>query len=163
MNVYDRIDHELQKRRMSRRQLAIEAGIPTSTFQSVMERRRNISVEMLTSVSNALKVPFSEFVDELEDFYWDGERFVGPAKMRRLRELQKLADEVSQNYDPDKAAMLRAMLEEMSSDERNGDLLFAFDQLNDRGQAVAIERVEELAKIPEYKKEQPSAADSDES
>lgn len=31
-------------------------------------------------------------------------------------------------------------------------LLTAFDQLNEKGQSVAVERVEELGKIPEYKK-----------
>lgn len=31
-------------------------------------------------------------------------------------------------------------------------LLTAFDQLNEKGQSVAVERVEELGKVPEYKK-----------
>lgn len=34
-------------------------------------------------------------------------------------------------------------------------LLAAFNQLNEKGQSVAVARVEELGKIPEYKKEPP--------
>lgn len=34
-------------------------------------------------------------------------------------------------------------------------LLAAFDQLNEKGQSVAVERVEELGKVPEYQKKPP--------
>lgn len=54
-----------------------------------------------------------------------------------------------------------AILEDVTDEEQK--LLEHYRMLNDRGQAVAIERVEELGKIPEYKKEQPPAADLGES
>ena len=60
MSTTELIDAILQERGMSRRQLAIAAGIPTSSFQAAMARGKNITVEMLISVAKALEVdPYS--------------------------------------------------------------------------------------------------------
>lgn len=62
MNVTERIDEILQERGMSRRQLAIAADIPTSSFQAAMARGKNMTVEMLLAVSDTLDVPVTEFL-----------------------------------------------------------------------------------------------------
>lgn len=56
METYENIDRELEKRKMSRRKLAISIGIPPSTFQSMMERKRGITLELLKRISEFLGV-----------------------------------------------------------------------------------------------------------
>ena len=47
MTMTEKIDSIIQSKKMSRRQLAIKAGIPPSSLQSAMERGKNLSLEML--------------------------------------------------------------------------------------------------------------------
>lgn len=63
-NVTGRIDGILKERGMSRRQLAIEAGIPPSSFQAAMARGKNMTVDMLQAVSGTLNVPISYFFSD---------------------------------------------------------------------------------------------------
>lgn len=56
MTVTERIDNLLKSRKMSRRQLAIAAGIPPSSLQSVMSRGRNMTIEMLLAISGVLDI-----------------------------------------------------------------------------------------------------------
>ena len=63
MTIVDKIDFILQSKNMSRRKLAIKAGIPPSSLQSAMERGKNISLDMLIKISNALEVDISELLE----------------------------------------------------------------------------------------------------
>lgn len=54
MDIYEKIDLILDRRGISRRKLAQAAGIPTSTFQSIMERHRGLTIETLHKIANAL-------------------------------------------------------------------------------------------------------------
>ena len=56
MNVCERIDKILLDRGMSRRKLALNAGIPPTTFQSAMARGTNLSLDMLQKIADALGV-----------------------------------------------------------------------------------------------------------
>ena len=56
METYENIDKELAKRGLSRRKLASAVGIPPSTFQSMMERKRGITLELLKRISDFLGV-----------------------------------------------------------------------------------------------------------
>ena len=42
--------------------------------------------------------------------------------------------------------------EEFQQDDREAQLIYHFRNLNDNGQSVAVERVEELAQIPKYQR-----------
>lgn len=53
--ITERIDLLLQREGLSRRQLAVKAGIPTSSFQAAMARG-SMSTDMLTRVARALAV-----------------------------------------------------------------------------------------------------------
>lgn len=64
MNTANRIDAILKERNMSRRSLALKAGIPPSSFQSAMERGGNMTLEMLGKVSAVLEVPISALYRE---------------------------------------------------------------------------------------------------
>lgn len=117
MEIYDNIDRELEKRRMSRRKLALSIGVPPSTFQSMMERKRGMTIELLKKISAALNV----------DFY-------------SLADFDMASD---------------ALFEEINANRRSTSeeqLLQHFRTLNDNGQTVAVERVQELAQIPAYQR-----------
>ena len=130
MEIYDNIDRELEKRRMSRRKLALSIGVPPSTFQSMMERKRGMTIELLKKISAALNV----------DFY-------------SLADFDMASD---------------ALFEEINANRRSTSELQHFRTLNDNGQTVAVERVQELAQIPAYQRpaeptqDAPSAPDDKE-
>lgn len=114
METYENIDCELEKRGMSRRKLAISIGVPPSTFQSMMERKRGMTLELLKKIADALGMS----IYSLADF--------------------DLASE--------------AVTEEINTNRRESQLLSHFRTLNDNGQSVAVERVQELAQIPAYQR-----------
>ena len=66
MTVCERIDEELKKRGLSRRQLAIKAGIAPSSFQSAMQRNKDISLDMLFKISDVLEMPITYLLGEPE-------------------------------------------------------------------------------------------------
>lgn len=114
METYENIDRELEKRGMSRRKLAISIGVPPSTFQSMMERKRGMTLELLKKIADALGMS----IYSLADF--------------------DLASE--------------AVTEEINANRRESKLLSHFRTLNDNGQTVAVERVQELTQIPAYQR-----------
>lgn len=67
MTVVERIDAIIQSRKISRRQLAIKAGIPPSSLQSAMERGKNISFEMIEKIAMVLGVKIDELLGISED------------------------------------------------------------------------------------------------
>ena len=64
MTIYEKIDADLENRGMSRRQLALNAGIAPSTLQSTMERGRNMTFEMLLKIAATLNRPISYFAEQ---------------------------------------------------------------------------------------------------
>ena len=113
MEIYDNIDRELEKRRMSRRKLALSIGVPPSTFQSMMERKRGMTIELLKKISAALNV----------DFY-------------SLADFDMASDALFEEINANRKAT------------KEEQLLQHFRTLNDNGQTVAVERVQELTQIP---------------
>ena len=57
MTVCERIDQILEARNLSRRKLAIAAGIAPSSFQSAMARNKGLSLDMLFPISDVLNIP----------------------------------------------------------------------------------------------------------
>lgn len=117
MEIYDNIDRELEKRRMSRRKLALSIGVPPSTFQSMMERKRGMTIELLKKISAALNV----------DFY-------------SLADFDMASDALFEEINANRKAT------------KEEQLLQHFRTLNDNGQTVAVERVQELTQIPAYQR-----------
>lgn len=56
MTIFDRIDIWLTANKVSRRQLAIAAGLPPTSLQSVLTRRKTLSHDMLDALSSAMGV-----------------------------------------------------------------------------------------------------------
>jgi transcriptional regulator with XRE-family HTH domain len=57
MDIYDRIEAALKDKKMTRRQLALRAGLPPSTLNSALNRKsKNISNDMLQKIANTLEL-----------------------------------------------------------------------------------------------------------
>lgn len=68
MTSAEKIDSIIKEKGLSRRKVAMMANIPPSTLQSALERNKNITIEMLEKIANALDVPvFSLAVPNLQD------------------------------------------------------------------------------------------------
>lgn len=126
MDMYDRIDELLKEKNISRRKLAIMAGVPPTTLQSAFSRKTvNLSHDTIKKIADALGVP----VADLAGWSYFDELYPG------------MADEVK-------------LLEQISS--RYGSeapkLLDVYSHLNSEGKAKAFDAVSDLSLIPKYQK-----------
>lgn len=135
--VYNKIDELLNQKNMSRRQLAKEIGVAPSTLQSAFEAKSKLSIERLKKILAVLDAKY-------EDIYPPD--LLGDAIKHNI--LTGLFDgEQSNSFVPDIKA--NAHMQRIEN---------AFVSLNDAGQAVAAERVEELAQIPKYQNDSTESA-----
>ena len=123
MTSTETIDAILKEINMSRRQLAIKAGIPPSSFQSAMQRNGNLSLDMLEKVARALEIELYQILGD--DF----------AKAYFQAEVDTTKRQFEQGY--------RFTTKEKA-------LVRVFHQLNEDGKDTALERLCELAEIPKY-------------
>lgn len=126
MDIYDRIDDILKEKNLSRRKLAIMAGIPPTTLQSAFSRKTvNLPVDTIKRIADALGVPVSDlagwsFFDELH-----------PDMANEVN----LYEQVVKQYGSGVA-----------------ELLELFADLNEDGQAKAIAALSDLTLIEKYQK-----------
>ena len=125
MTVCERIDKLIKEQGISRRKLALMAGISPSSLQSAMARNTTISYDMLIPISNALNIP--------------AEILAGKTPNLDSVQEQAITGSGKPEYSDRKEDLQNRMQE-------------AFSALNQIGQKVACERVEELAKIGDYKR-----------
>ena len=127
MTDCEKLDNILRSRKISRRQLALKAGISPSSFQSAMARNTTISLDMLIPICSVLNIPIEEF-----------------------RPLELLSFNSGAEFE-------RAWEEATGTPHRVSEydtkLLYSFKLLNEAGQEKAVERVQELTEIPKYRKE----------
>ena len=57
------IDNKLKELGMSRRKLALQAGIPPSTLQTAFDKKRELSIENLIRISDTLDIPLYNLTD----------------------------------------------------------------------------------------------------
>lgn len=130
MTTCERVDNILRIRNMSRRQLAIQAGIPPSSLQSAMERNKGLSLDMLFPISDVLNVSVKYLSIGEEE--WEPT----PEKLEEMAE-----------YAPDEEQIKRAGF--------SLHINVAIEKLNLLGLKKAKERVEELTEIPRYRRQKP--------
>lgn len=134
--------------RMTQEELAEALGVNRATISKYETGGINPSVMQLKKISEILNVPFSDLTGiDLGDT---------SESYRDL--LNKLLDEyATQNGDLDASQFaLLCYFDERGLRFRDGgvfdQLVAAFDQLNDAGQRIAVERIEELTEIPKYQR-----------
>lgn len=151
MTICERIDEMIRDRGISRRQLALRAGIPPSTLQSAMQRNKGLSLDMLYPIAKVLGWDAASLLDE-KNFWsygddgriWDedGNDITDTCGVIPLRS-------VSGFFQDENTKQSKNDLKEHHLSKR---LLNSFFELNEEGQQKAVERVEELTEIPRYKK-----------
>lgn len=122
---------ELRKQaNLTMKQLGEILGLAESTISQYETGKREPDHKTLLKISEYFHVSVDYLLGHVSEpwFYLDNDRI--------LREINSYGNEPAQ--DPVKQL-----------------LLTAFDQLNEKGQSVAVERVEELGKVPEYQKIHP--------
>ena len=102
MTISQIIDDLLKIKKMSRRQAAIKAGIPPSSFQSAMQRDGSMSFDMLQRIADVLDVSVSDITGESSEHLKRNEIENEPVidarknagfNLRRLREEMKMNQE----------------------------------------------------------------------
>lgn len=78
------------------------------------------------------------------------ERGVREPKLEAVRRIAIALGITVYDFDPDYWQKLSPEEKSTAFDEKKASLLLAYDDLNETGQQKAVERVEELAKIPDY-------------
>lgn len=137
MDMYERIDHELRKLGLSRRQLALKAEIPESTLSTAfMRKTKKLSIEYVQRIAQIIGVPWHELMG-LEDL--GGGVFGKEATIDSP--IAKKFQKNIEHFHGTKAQRKKALLEH-------------FNKLNDEGQETAIERVKELSMIEQYTEKQ---------
>lgn len=146
MTVCERIDSILKDRGISRRKLALSAGISPSSFQTAMARNTTISYDMLIPISNVLQVPVYELMGYSLKYDTPENRAIAEAGFKAAFGKGGVAD-VSE--------WVPVPFEQVYAEQQTyleGRMKQAFSALNETGQKVACERVEELSKIDDYRR-----------
>lgn len=125
----ERIDSLLKSHNISRRKLAIEAGISPSSFQSAMERNSGLSFDMLFRISVSWNIPLGSLIGEDMMNDKDTRLLLSAAGIDMLRKYKELGYDFS-----DLEAVLVGL----------------FNRLNDDGKNKALDTVADLAEIPKY-------------
>lgn len=129
MTTGERIGLLAAEKGISLRKLSEKACIPYTTLYSIVRRNSDkISMKTLGKIADALDVSITEVF--------------GDATTSMIFQSIELFEQLPTERPPD----LTARMEQ------------AFSALNDAGQEVACERVEELAEIPKYQRTQDEAA-----
>ena len=154
MGVGKRIREMVREKGISLHSLAEKAGISYNTLYSMVQRDSNrVSVETLQKICVVLDVPvWSLFETPLE---CSAER-----TMRIWSELGKFSGELSGVLDEggvpgslDKSEAINSLLGELANASGEMAILAAYNALNEKGREIAIDRMVELTKIPEYTQE----------
>lgn len=165
MSITVKIDNILKTRNMSRRQLAIKAGIPPSSFQSAMDRGKNLTIDMLQAISSALDLPINYFFSEDETLQLATdvlERITHIiAVLSIVRDNENTPDTIKRliisQLPNDNIELLKRQLfflavqaKENSFSDLYAEFHVALNCLNRTGKKVALERLKELAMISYY-------------
>lgn len=153
----------LQKN-LTQKQLGELCGMADSAIRRYESGKANPKLETLQKIASALKEPLSSFLDdELFDATMDDEDF---GSNQVLEILNKRTKEIVENQDltkNEKANMIGDLVTsghliiqdsiEHVTVVKKQLLSFYFDELNINGQDKALEQVELLTKIPDYRKD----------
>ena len=139
--IYDNIDRLLTEKGMSRRQLALAAGINESTISVAFVKRETMfRPATVKKIADTLGVT----VDELKNEHVDFVPVLHDGKPGTL-------------VNPGKSHPFHVWTEDEINQEISADL----DKLNFIGKRTAMERVKELTLIPMYTEEKEKSPDTE--
>ena len=138
MTICERIDSILKEKGISRRKLAIKAGISPSSFQTAMQRNTSLSLDMILPIADVLGVSVG--------YLYSGDDKIG---MNNPFWKYTIGSEVWNNgfietsFDDVYRKQQAYLAERMRQ---------AFNELNEEGQLEACKRVEQMSDTKEYRR-----------
>lgn len=154
MTVGERIYYCRIENHMTQKELGEKTGIDSATIGKYERGVLNPKIGTLRKIADALGV---SSVDLMPEELLDANRVDDYVKEHNLK-----ADEVV-NYYSGLVNEAASRMGEVLKDAKETALISHFRALNDKGQTVAVERVEELAKIPDYQRPMEPAGDGTQS
>ena len=136
MGIGNRIKAARLDAKLTQKELAERAGVAVITIQQYEGNKRQPRIEQLQRIAAALGVPLLDLA--------------GVSVSPGVNAAAVIDELSSRGYSVDTPQRLAEALEDRLFDESIPELNEAFEKLNEKGRRVAIERVKELAKIPEY-------------
>lgn len=137
-DIGERIKHARQIKGMSQETLARAIGSTKSTISKYELGHREPSLDTIQRIADALRIEFFDLVVPTGD--------------------QASVDGLLTEVEDAKKRGLRVVWKNdnlyLTAPSKEQKILLAFDKLNAKGREVAVERVEELTKIPEYQRKE---------
>ncbi|SCJ22088.1 Predicted transcriptional regulator [uncultured Eubacterium sp.] len=148
----------LKQKNMTIKDLSKKAGISVNTLYSITKRDGKMArFDIIKKICETLEIKESELLGfdvQPEDYEEQNSR-----RNLRVYEVHRNSDLRNgyiSNIPPTQKELIQAftgMVEDITDNNKHIELLSHFDNLNDTGKEKAIEQVELLTKIPEYKKD----------
>ena len=161
MTICEYIDSIIKERGISRRKLAISAGISPPSLQSAFARNTKMSLDMLIPIAKVLNLDWKEIVkcggynDSISDFFRKNPDKILVFDDETGKLLSKLSfDKKTSDQDNLSDETITEFTEQIRNDSNVFRLMINYNQLNPVGKETAVERVKELTEIPRYQKEQ---------
>lgn len=149
MGVGSRIEMLCADKGLSIRQLSLKSGVPYSTLYSAIKRDSNgIDTDTLKKIAAALGVSWYELLSDNPEEQAD---MINERIDDVISSLNGQIGRVSPpQRNPKRAAIMLNFIEETFDTKKA--LLSCYNQLNDEGQKIAVERIRELTEIPRYRR-----------
>lgn len=154
MNLPDVLKEYRKKSGFSQKELAKKTGLSIGTIQGYEQGKYLPKIENLKKIADALSIALSVFLDKE---YADA---IESGKSDTEKVIRKNFYEATEFNDEERAAKFKDLLynqelayEIFKDGERETKLITSFRSLNNLGQNKAIEQVDLLTKIPEYRKD----------
>lgn len=142
MDRKELIEHFRIKKGLSKKALAEKAGIPATTLYSFLGRKGDgLGTATFEALAKALDIPSSLIYSLIPIPFDEGVNDDGSTYIT-------IPEDVANIFD---GALLA--LQDKQQEEKVVLLLDHFEKLNPTGQEKAVTAVEDLAKVPEYQKE----------
>lgn len=149
MNLGEKIKEARKREGLSQIEAAEKSKISVNSLRLYESNRRQPRVETLQNIASALGISVFELMDP-EKCIDDFKKGVSEPIDIQNSDIQKAL----RRYIKDGKLEFPGLAEgsALDAENRENELLYHFRNLNERGQQVAVERVEELTKIPENQK-----------
>lgn len=153
---------------MTQDELAIISGISKTAICRYELGQREPRIAQMEAIADALEIPIEELLDLSSDsrkkFSYMSKvaerarekilaaelEAVPPEVLEGYKQIHELSQEMQTEYISEALDDSRIQVDKRKK-RMEKTLLDAFNQLSDKGQKIAIERIRELGKIPEYK------------
>ena len=145
MSLGSRIRKARKSRGLTQIELSEKSGIAVNSLRRYEADARQPQLSTLRRIAEALEVPVTQLMGCYEDFSVDL-----LARVLKTPGTKALEEKIANSAVN---ALGKLHMQDKEHEDQLDRVITAFSQLNNDGQKVAVERVEELTEIPKYKKE----------